>query len=319
MPMRSSRAGLAVLLSLIAGVAPLWSASVHQAARPFVVAIDQPGSPKTEPFLFPIARFTGTEWVNTWPEPDESSQPAPSLGQIPDTWLGGPVPVEWTRWAPEGERLRVKVVAPVRERHGCEIATVLRITGPTDGARDRWARNAVRIAVNTAQPVEWVRWIAPEHREALTVQPVIERTYQAAERPADVPVQFWTETLGALNAAGAVMKVETLVRPDSDAGPVVYYFRALRRALTPRKLPTAIEVHGWIARDDSGAWFTFDTARQVRHGDGQGENRPLAVFRLGQRTYWLTMLIGYEGLAYAIDDVMRGSVRRVVTARAGGC
>jgi len=320
--MRSSWTGLAVALSLIAGFAPAPSASIDQAsATPaFIVAVDHPAGSSVESSLIPIARYTGTEWVNTWPPPDEASTPAPSLAQIPEAWLGGPVPNVWTRWAADGSRLRVTVVAPVRERRRCETAIVLRIAGVADGARDPWAPNAVRIAVNTNQPVEWVRAIAPDHRDAKEIRPVIEREYEESQaRMAAARMADWTTVLNALNAARAPMIVETLVGPSIDAGPVIYYFRAIRRVTPPRQSPMAIEVHGWLARATDGTWAAFDTAREIRRGDGQGQHRPLAIFRIGQRMYWLTMLIGYEGVGFAIDDVARGSVRRLVTARDGGC
>jgi len=320
--MRSSFPGLAVATSLIVGFAPVPSDAIGQApATPaFIVAIDHPAGSSVEPSLLPIARYTGTEWVNTWPQPDEASTPAPPVAQIPEAWLGGPVPTAWTRWAADGSRVRVTVVAPVRERRRCETAIVLRIAGVSDGARDPWAPGAVRVAVNTSQPVEWVRAMAPDHRDAKEIRPVIEREYrQAEERPAGERPEDSTAVLNALNAARAPMIVETLVGPSIDAGPVVYYFRAIRRVTPPRQSPMAIEVHGWLARGADGAWAAFDTARAIRRGDGQGENRPLAIFRVGQRMYWLTMLIGYEGVGFAIDDVARGSVRRLVTARDGGC
>jgi len=320
--MRYSWAGLAAATSLIAGFAPVPSAAVDQApgTPPFIVAIDHPSGDSVESSLIPIARYTGTEWVNTWPPPDEASTPAPALVQIPEAWLGGPVPTVWTRWAADGSRLRVTVVAPVRERRRCETAIVLRIAGVSDGKRDPWAPGAVRIAVNTNQPVEFVRAIAAEHRDAKETRPVIEREYQQAEaRAAGERTEDWAMVLNSLNAARAPMIIETLVGPSIDAGPVVYYFRALRRVTPPRQSPMAIEVHGWIARGAGGAWAAFDTARELRRGDGQGEHRPLAIFRVGQRMYWLTMLLGYEGVGFAIDDVARGTVRRLVTARDGGC
>ena len=320
--MRSSRTGLAVAASLIAGFAPAPSAAIDQAsATPaFIVAIDHPAGSSVESSLLPIARYTGTEWVNTWPPPDEASTPAPSLAQIPEAWLGGPVPNVWTRWAADGSRLRVTVVAPIRERRRCETAIVLRIAGVADGARDPWAPNAVRVAVNTNQPVEWVRSVAPDHRDAQQVRPVIEREFEQAQaRMAAARMPDWTALLDALDTARAAIVVETLVGPSIDAGPVVYYFRAIRRVTPPRQARMALEVHGWLSRGADGAWVAFDTAREIRGGEGEGENRPLAIFRIGKRMYWLTMLLGYEGVGFAIDDVAPGSVRRLVTARDGGC
>ena len=85
----------------------------------------------------------------------------------------------------------------MREPRGCETPIVLRIAGATDGARDRWAPNAVRVAVNTNQPVEWVRSIAPDHRDAKEVRPVIEREYRQAEaRMAGARREDWTERPG---------------------------------------------------------------------------------------------------------------------------
>jgi hypothetical protein len=46
-------------------------------SRGFVVAV---AAGET---LLPIGRFTGTEWVNTWPEPDDEWVPVPALDAIP--------------------------------------------------------------------------------------------------------------------------------------------------------------------------------------------------------------------------------------------
>ena len=312
--------GIAFVSWLLAGFTTLRSAPVQQAVAPFVVAIERSGGRGTEHFLLPIARYTGTNWINTWPVPDDVDRPVPPLAQIPAAWLGGPVPMTWTRSSANGARLPVKVTGAGREPGGCYTPIVLSITGPDDGAGDRGAPNAVRIAVSTNQPVEFVRAIAPDHRDAKEIRPVIAREYQQAEaRPASERAEEWRALLSALNAARAPLTIEMLAGPSIDAGPVIYYFRAVRRVTPPRDPQIAIEVHGWVSRDAGGAWVAFDTVRQNRSGDAQGEDRPLAIFRVGQRMYWLTMLIGYEWVDFAIDDVARGSVRRFVTAGGGGC
>lgn len=319
--MRAPRIGFAVLASLIAGFAPVPSASRDQApaAQPFIVAIDHPAGRSVEPALFPIARFTGTEWVNTWPGPDEATTPAPPLAAIPEAWLGGPVPTVWTRWSAEGP-VRVTVVEAVREPRRCESAIVLAITGVADGARDPWAPDAVRVAVNTNQPVEWVRSIASDHREAVELRPVIARAYEQEQaRMVGAKIEDSTKVLAALDAARAPVTLETLVRSAIDAGPRIYYFRAVRRVKTTLPRASAVEVHGWLSRSAGGAWVPFEVASSLRGGQRNGENRPIAIVRVANRMYWLTMLIGYEGVGFAIDDVAPGSIRRVVTARDGGC
>lgn len=296
---------------LPAGFATLRSETLQQAAGPFVVAIEQRAG---RPNLQPVARYTGAEWVNTWPRPDDEGKPAPLLGQIPPEWLGGPVPLQWTLWSTDGARIPVRVTAAIREPGPCQHPIVLPISG-ADGAPI--APDPVRVAVNTSQPVEYVKAIAPDHHDAKEIRPLIEREYQQAEaRRAGEGSRDWTQDRDALNAARAPITIETLVGPSIDAGPVVYYFRALRR------LPAediAIEFHGWVSRSTDGAWVTFDTVRQNRGNDGAGLNRPIAIFRVGQRMYWLTMLVGYEWSHLAIDEVARGSVRRLVTTYAGGC
>ena len=116
------------------------------------------------------------------------------------------------------------------------------------------------------------------------------------------------------------MNVETLVGPSIDAGPGRLLLpRDPSRDAADRKCRRRSKCTGGCTAAPTAAGSRSTPLVRIRGGDGQGEHRPLAIFRVGQRMYWLTMLIGYEGLGYAIDDVARGSVRRLVTARDGGC
>ena len=76
--------------------------------------------------LLPIARFAGTEWINTWPQPEDSDAPVPRLSNVPEQWLGGPVPRQWTAWLTSGASAPVSVTG-IDRSGGCVVSPSLTI------------------------------------------------------------------------------------------------------------------------------------------------------------------------------------------------
>jgi len=89
--------------------------------------------------LVPVARYDGTGWRNTWPEPIERDAPLPvrTVSEIPRAWLGQPVPLTWMAWSEAtGKHQRVTVTGVDRDGACVEaitLATSFRPDPPSDG------------------------------------------------------------------------------------------------------------------------------------------------------------------------------------------
>src|SRR5262245_39635304 len=119
--------------SLVAVCLVTVTSASQSTSRPFTVGylrtVDKVG------MLEVVARFTGEKWVNTWEGWGDMKTPALPLERIPGSWLGKPVPREWTAWASDGRSRRVRVVGTARGP-ACEAPTVLTLApgdaGPVD-------------------------------------------------------------------------------------------------------------------------------------------------------------------------------------------
>jgi hypothetical protein len=270
--------------------------------------------------LHPVARFTGSRWLNTWPRSDENGKPFPSLELIPDEWLAGAVPREWTLWSPE-RRTTAKVIGTRRDA-GCSGPVVLTLEHQIPQPDDRFA--AFRVAVNTRQAVEGFRKVTESDPIWREVEPVIQKTFAANEATAVARYPgsnlLSKEDLSAAKMSGIKITVEWLVRPIAETGPVIYYFEATKRAKLSNELPYGTSVTGWLVKGNTG-WASFDVEGRVLAEDSAlvPMRFPLGLFRLGQQMYWLVGLAGYESWATAIFEVTPTGVRQVTIADGGGC
>jgi hypothetical protein len=311
-----------VLVALGIAFAMAWSTAALQLpttrVRPFVVAIQLERSPGAAT-LFPVARFTGSEWVNTWPGPVDGRTAAPSLSQIPEAWLGGPVPLEWTLWSPAGDRTRVTVTGTERGRDGCETSVKLVIAGAPPPPRDPWAADSTRVAIAGDARPEWIRPVAATDPAMPTLARVIHEAQRDNERLiGGSAIAEWTNGLAALDRAGVTAQVDVLVQ-SSAAGSVVYYFEASRRLPRSAGPRFMLYVRGWIRASADGTLTARDIARGAFLGEGGSNLLPIAAFHVGPRVMWLSRLSGYESLSFVLDDITSAAPRRLVNAISDGC
>src|SRR5678816_3808075 len=97
--MRSKRLLWVLALAALYTVGPIAAVQRQMAptAGPFVL-----GLVRWNGAIEIVGRFTGQTWVNTWPVPAEFPVPVPAIDDVPDTWLGRPVPRQWTIWSKAG-------------------------------------------------------------------------------------------------------------------------------------------------------------------------------------------------------------------------
>ena len=161
-----------------------WATLVTLAMLPWASASSAtaPQTPTSAPFavaavvrgtLVPVARFTGLEWVNSWPEPDESKTPAPALDDIPTAWLGRPVSREWTVTTSDGRQTHVHVVGTTRADTGCTTQVQLTIDG--DQALEG-------VAVDTGQLVAPVPALQRGSPEWQRLEPEVNAACRANQR-----------------------------------------------------------------------------------------------------------------------------------------
>jgi hypothetical protein len=149
-----NRGVVAILGALVSAVAA--AALAGQAQTPLIVAYMA-----SDGELVPIARYDGTGWQNTWPEPipDDAPLPVRTIGEIPRAWLGQPVPLTWTAWSQTtGKQQRVTVTGVDREGSCVEaitLATSFKPDPPSDGlAFDRPTTVEAVVELEQSSP-EW--------------------------------------------------------------------------------------------------------------------------------------------------------------------
>jgi hypothetical protein len=300
--------GSAVAIAVVAASAVL-SAQV----RPFVVAAYSDGG------LVPFARFTGTRWVNTWPTPDESDVRVPPLAEVPTTWLGKPVPRQWTFWPASGNRRSVTVVGTRRgdgTGGGCTQPAVLTMD-QTLGSESQG------LAIATDQLIEAVRRVQPSTPEWRHLEPVIDAAVRTNERRLVASKPFnraWQqEALAEVDVFQAPLTIETVYRPVADASPVLYYFEAVRSANRRNGSSLTMKVSGWVRPEANGGLAAFALFGNVFDDEATWTVTPLAIVRIAERVFWITGVGGYESYSFVIRDVSPTAIRDVLTSDNGGC
>ena len=315
--------GLA-LLGMLAGMtfacgAPPPSAAAAPAAAapvstaPFIVAIAYRDTAGTS--VEPIARFTGAEWINTWPRGEDMNVPAPPLEQIPDAWLGRPVPRDWNVWSAGSTRQRVRIAGSKRG-NGCEALIDLTADQATSASL---TMDEPLVAVDTNQRVGAIRGVTHSDPERATLEPVIRAAFEAnAQRAFDEDVVLGRR-LSPDALAQRPVTIDYLVRPASSDGPVIYYFEAARHVVDGGE--DGVAVGGWLRQDAAGRWIAADVKSRGLGGDGPPlpATVPLATFPIAGRAYWLLELRGYEGVAASIVEITGSGVKEILNIARAGC
>ncbi len=287
--------------------------SQSSAARPFVVAaLRMPGR------LLPIARFTGSEWVDTWPEPEDAMVPAPTLDRIPAAWLSGPISRTWTLWLNDDDKHHVDVVGTDRDAGGCSEPVTLRFddvwhVGPSIAH--------IGLAVDTDQSIEGFRRLATSDREWRSLQPAIAETYLVNQSRLVAQAGSWLhDALNGVDIAELPLVIDALYRPTSSSAASTYYFVASKTTKDSHGLAIGLAASGWLQRDAAGKWFAFDLkGHTVSEEAGPAGVTPLGLFLLKGRTYWVVAEVGYESIGFAVFEITTGAARQIIVASGGGC
>lgn len=239
-----------------------------------------------------------------------------SLDRVPEAWLGGPVPRTWTLWHPQSKQTTVRVNRVVRDQGGCTDLTLLTL----DKQPPR--PDSLEIAVDTRQVIEPVAPLKTTDREFMRMVPSIEAIFRANESrvlrsPGLMRESERAEALKEVDLGALPIKID--LSRLSLAPTSLYYFEARKETTRANHMLFGVRVAAWIRRAEAGRWQIIDVKGSVYTDETVTGLRPLAGIRVGQRTFVVTAIGYYEGAAFAIDELLAGSVQRIVTADAGGC
>lgn len=313
-------AAVIVVLGLGSGPA---TPTTSQVSTPFVVAVSEGA------WLFPVARYDGQGWLNTWPEPEEDGVPVPRLAEIPRAWLGGPVPTAWTLWFSTGGSVGVRVVG-VERSGGCFASPKLTLEAVPPAPADLYDVMHAGLATTAGVPVEAVRRLSRGDREWIQLRSQIEQVFSSNERSAvnnyypgsDGQMR---ERLSAERMAGIPITIEWLYRTTAGGAPT-YYFEAAKLALVDER-PVKIGVSGWLVPEVGGQLAPIRMRGQLSWIEELPKNEisdvsaeiPLGILRVNGRMVWVVEAPTGETGSFDVYDVSVTGARLLVSADAGGC
>jgi hypothetical protein len=263
-------------------------------------------------YIEPVVRFDGSKWLNTWPEAADMNVPVTPLDQIPDAWLGEPVPREWTLRSSAGESVVARIVGTQR---GGACNGRIQLTVDT---RTASLMKSMRpyIAVDRSVSLGVIRDVTKSDAGWATVVPVILKAFAEHERLVfDEDVQL-RRRLSPEALANRPVTIPFLVGPG---GPLSFlYFEATKR-LAQRE--DGVAVTGWLRRDSKGRWTATDVKSRGLGGDGNPVPGlvPLATMNINGRQFWFMDERGYEGAAFELMEMTSDGLKSVLNVGRGGC
>lgn len=306
-----------VLGALVSTVVP--AALTAQTEGPLIVAyMDSTGE------LVPIARYDGARWRNTWPKPIEREAPLPvrSVAEIPEAWLGQPVPLTWTAWSmATGKQQRVRVTGVDREGACVEsitLATSFKSDPRSDGlAFDRPTMVSAIVMLEKGSP-EWDvlrREIVPHFNAAIASTTLPQPGPDQDERG-----------LRALALARVERSTAETVVIDSvfrDPRLPLYFIEAHRqfKEISTDADYDALSYGGWFGRNRAGALIPISTSLVPASTADDKEPRytPIGILRLGVASIWAMSEWGKESQTIVLFDVAARRVRKLTSADISGC
>ena len=274
--------------------------------------------------LVPIARYDGTVWRNTWPEPIPNDAPLPvrTVSEIPTGWLGQRVPSTWTTWS-QATRRQQRVTVTGVDRDGACVEAITLATSfkpdPRSGGL-AFSRPTTVDAILELDPSsrEWDllrREVAPHFRAAIarTVLP----------QPGSEPGEMGARVLALARAdplAADTVVVEEAVR---DARFPVFFIEAQRQfgGIPADTDYDALSYGGWFKRDRAGVLIPI-SASVVAFSTAQGKlprYTPIGILRLGTSSIWAMSEWGIESQTIVLFDIAATGVRKLTAADISGC
>lgn len=308
---------LGTLLTAAAAASP-----AAQTEAPLIVAyITSDGE------LVPVARFDGTSWRNTWPEPipDDVPLPVRELREIPRAWLGQSVPLTWTTWSPAtGSQHRVRITGV--DRDGSCVQAITLATSPRQAPADGLAFNRP-TAVSAI--VEWN--VSPPGESDGLRREVISHFRTATRKSGVLPSDAERRETGAQVLAlaraddefgGEHVVVENVLR---DPASRVFFIEALRQyPQIPSDIQDdAVSYRGWFRREAGRAGRLIPiTASVTTFSTAEGKlprYTPVGILRVGGRAIWVMAQWDIESQTIVLFEISATGVRTLTSADISGC
>jgi len=288
----------------------------------FALAIVDSLTPEEFLRIEPIAHFTGTEWIHGWPNPDDAGSPVPSLQDVPEAWLGRPVPRAWALWIGTGAPINVIAMRTFREKGGCSVPILLELN---KRATDLGRSEIHGLAMSTTQAVTAMQAVGPSDEERRDIVAAATTALLERRDKAVGAANLRAQDRGALadtNLARVPITLDYLYRP-AGSGRDIYYFQVDQWTKADDMEAPHISVWGWLRRD--GAGRLQPTQLQARAGAGSEEGmmsrerqKPLAVIAVGGRTFWIMQDYGLESFFFDIYEIAPNEIRQILTGVGGG-
>jgi hypothetical protein len=275
--------------------------------------------------IVPVARFDGTGWLNTWPEPIANDAPLPvsEVSGIPRGWLAQPVPLTWSVWTRAVRKPRTVTVTGVGRDGSCVEAITLSTSFKPEPRSEGLAFSRPTIAEEIVEAAdgaperEVLRGeVAPRFRAAAVSQPAHTRD-EAGGLGSQALARGRTDTFATED-----VHIEAVFR-DSRF-PVVYIAAERRFPDLPSDTAyDALSYRGWFRRDASrpGALIPIAvTLSAFSTGEGMlPRYTPIGVLRIGGRSIWVMSEWGKESQTIVLFEVSIKGVRRLLATSISGC
>jgi hypothetical protein len=311
-----NRRVVVILAALVSAAAAAATLAAQSPARLIVAYLT------TDRELVPVARYDGTSWTNTWPEPIPADAPLPVriVADIPRTWLGQPVPLTWTAWFPGTGKQRVTVTGVDRAdtcAGAITLTTSLRADLRSEGlAFDRAITVDAIVRLEETSP-EWDALraeVVPHFGRAIVGG--------ASPQPGRDPGEWGVKVLAlarADNAAGTARLASVLRNPRLP----VYYIEAERRydGIPADTDNNALSYGGWFRKDRAGVLTPIDASLVSFSTADEKLPRytPIGIFRHGERSIWVMSEWGKESQTIVLFEVSADGVRKLTSADIVGC
>ena len=306
---------LGTVLSVVAPPVPL----AGQARAPLIVAYMT-----SDGELVPIARYDGTAWSNTWPEPIEHDAPLPvrTVGEIPRAWLGQPVPSTWSAWSEATGKQQPVTVTGVDRDGSCVQAITLATSFRPDAASEGLAFDRpttvdaiVELGRGSPEP-DLFRQVARLFRTAVTTGVLPGRGDKGGELGAKVVALARTERF-----ADDDVVVQNVFR---DPRAPVFFIEAERHfeGISTDTQFDALSYRGWFRRERSGSGALVPISASVT-AFSTAEGRlprytPLGILRHGG-SIWAMSEWGIESQTVVLFEISAKGVRKLTSAEISGC
>ena len=304
---------LGTLLSAAAG-----ASAAGQTDAPLIVAyISSDGE------LVPVARFDGTNWRNTWPEPipDDVLLPVRELGEIPQAWLGQSVPLTWTTWSgAPGSPHRVRITGV--DRDGACVQAITLTTSPTEA-------RAEGLAFSRPTAVTAIIELKPDlNRLRREVVPHFKTAIRKSGMPpsGDERRETGTRVLALANAEDDLAEKDvTVENVFRDPASSVFFMEASRQypQIPSDTHDDALSYRGWFRREGGRAGRLIPiTASVTTFSTAEGKlprYTPIGILRLRTGAVWVMAQWGIESLTIVLFEISDRGVRILTSADISGC